>query len=112
MENNKMDRKEKIQIAFLIIMLFAVSGLFFCGIKIVKYHEMLINPLGYSLDHFNISSCTCYNSEGYFEVKSISNTCSGPQKPGYEFNEDCGSVPTGEGPGIGINKQNWIIPKT
>ena len=88
-----MERKEKIQIAFLIIMLMAVFGLIFCGIKIVKYHEMLINHLGYSLDHFNISSCTCYNSNGMFEVNSI-------------------STPTGEGPGIGINKQNWIIPKS
>ena len=88
-----MDRKEKIQIAFLIIMLCAVFGLIYAGAKIVTYHEMLINPLGYSLDHFNISSCTCYNSEGMFEVNAI-------------------SKPTGEGPGIGINRQNWIIPKT
>lgn len=86
-----MDRKEKIQIAFLIIMLMAVFGLIYAGAKIVTYHEMLINPLGYSLDHFNISSCTCYNSEGVFEVKSI-------------------SAPTTEIPGKGINSQNFILP--
>ena len=101
-----MERKEKIQIVFLIIMLGAVFGLIYCGVKIVTYHEMLINPLGYSLDHFNISSCTCYNSEGMFEVKSISNTCSGPLQPGYKFNDECGSVPIDQG----INKQNFIIP--
>ncbi len=86
-----MDRKEKIQIAFLIIMLGAVFGLIFCGIKIVKYHDMLTNPLGYSLDHFNIESCTCYGENGAFEVKAISN-----QK--------------GDAPGEGINKQNFILP--
>lgn len=86
-----MDRKEKIQIAFLIIMLMAVAALIFCGVKIVKYHDMLTNPLGYSLDHFNISSCTCYGQEGYFEVKSI-------------------SQPIGDAPGEGINRQNFIIP--
>lgn len=88
-----MNRKEKIQITFLIIMLMAVAALIFCGIKIVKYHDMLTNPLGYSLDYFDISSCTCYRSDGQsFIVDSI-------------------SLPKGDLPGEGINRQNWIIPQ-
>lgn len=67
------DTKDKIQIAFLGIMLLCAFGLIFVGIKIVKYHDMLSNPLGYNLDKFGINSCTCINNEGQsFKVNSIS----------------------------------------
>lgn len=89
-KTNKMDRKEATQIVFLIIMLGAVFALIFCGIKIVQYHDMLVNPLGYSLDHFNITTCTCYGQDGPFTVDSIS-------KPIEDSAYD-------------INKPNFIIP--
>lgn len=72
-QKQTMDRKDKIQIAFLGIMLFCAFALLFAGIKVVKYHEMLSNPLGYNLDKFDVASCTCYKNNGeVFKVNAIS----------------------------------------
>jgi hypothetical protein len=59
-ENKKTDYK---QIIFLILLVVAICALLFSGISIVRYSDMLKNPIGYNLKEFNIKTCTCINSE-------------------------------------------------
>lgn len=60
----KATRGEKIQIIFLILLCIAVAVLVFAVIEIIKYKNLLQNPLGYNLDKFNLQSCTCVDNSG------------------------------------------------
>lgn len=51
------------QIIFLIILVFAVAGLFSAVIGIYRYHDMLSNPVGYNMEQFGLNYCTCYDSQ-------------------------------------------------
>jgi accessory gene regulator protein AgrB len=53
-----------IQIIFLVLLLISISALIYAGITVVRYHEMLLNPLGYNLAKFNIESCSCVSNLG------------------------------------------------
>ena len=61
MEQSK--RSEYIQIIFLILLLLGIGALVFASIQIIKYREMLSNPLGYNLDKFDLTHCTCYDKD-------------------------------------------------
>ena len=59
-ENKKTDYK---QIIFLVLLVVAICSLIFCGISIVRYADMLKNPIGYNLKEFEIKTCTCIDKE-------------------------------------------------
>lgn len=60
----KATRGEKIQIIFLILLFLAVAVMIFAVIEIIKYKNMLQNPLGYNLEKFNLDSCKCTDKQG------------------------------------------------
>jgi hypothetical protein len=62
--DRKTTKGEKIQIIFLILLCIAVAVLIFAVIEIIKYKNMLQNPLGYNLDKFNLKSCSCLDNSG------------------------------------------------
>jgi hypothetical protein len=61
MEQSK--RSEYIQIVFLILLLLGIGALVFASIQIIKYRDMLSNPLGYNLERFSLAYCTCYDKD-------------------------------------------------
>ena len=70
MEEIKREELEKpkrgvvLNIIFLILLLLAIGALINSTITIYKYKDMLANPLGYNLDKFNISMCSCVDNSG------------------------------------------------
>ena len=69
----KTTKAEWIQIVFLILMLLAVAGLIIVIVQLVKYKQMLANPVGYVLDEFDISYCTCYDTQArLIPIKGLS----------------------------------------
>jgi hypothetical protein len=52
-----------IQIMFLILLLCAIAGLLMTTITILKYKDMLKNPVGYNMEKFGLTYCTCYNDD-------------------------------------------------
>ena len=64
--NRKATRAEIIQIVFLILLFVAVAALIICIVEIIKYRDMLQNPLGYNMNKFNLVSCTCTDKQGNF----------------------------------------------
>jgi hypothetical protein len=52
-----------LQIVFLILLLAAIFGLIYSAVTIVKYSEMLKNPMGYNIEQFGLKYCTCYDSD-------------------------------------------------
>lgn len=64
MESTNITRKEVIQIVFLIVLIIAVGALIFTTVTIIKYSDMLSNPIGYNLAKFGIDSCSYYDSGG------------------------------------------------
>ena len=62
-----------LQIIFLVVLIFAVGALVFTTITIIKYKNMLANPLGYNMDKYGLSYCTCYTSDGkVMPIKGLS----------------------------------------
>ncbi len=60
---------------FLILLLAAIVGLFAAVISIYDNKEMLSNPLGYNLDKFGLTSCTCYDTnDNIIQLESINKT--------------------------------------
>ena len=54
-------------------MIIAIGVLINTTIVILKYREMLQNPVGYNLDKFGINYCTCYdNSFKIIPIKGLS----------------------------------------
>jgi hypothetical protein len=53
-----------IQVAFLIILILAISALVGAIVTIHRYADVLTNPVGYNLAQFNISTCTCMDDFG------------------------------------------------
>jgi len=53
-----------IQIVFLIVLILAISALVGAIVTIHRYADMLMNPVGYNLARFNISSCSCIDDFG------------------------------------------------
>ena len=70
---NKRELKgQVIQIIFLVLLMIAIGALIFACIKIVQYHNMFSNPLGYNIQQFGIDSCICYKADGTSTlIKSI-----------------------------------------
>ena len=71
MEELKIEGLEKpkrkgtvLNIIFLILLLVAIGALINSTITIIKYKDMLVNPLGYSLDKFEIATCNCIDNSG------------------------------------------------
>ena len=56
LENKK--RKDLMNIIFLIALLLAIGALIFLIIWLIRYEQVLTNPLGYNLAKYNISSCS------------------------------------------------------
>ena len=50
------------QIVFLVLLLIAIGALIFACVYMVKYKDMLSNPIGYNMDRFNLKYCTCYDA--------------------------------------------------
>ena len=73
-QNRLEKRKQVIHIIFLLLMLVAVSGLIIATVKIVQYHDMLSNPLGYSLKQLGVDSCTCLKDNKPFFVEALNYT--------------------------------------
>ena|SRR3989304_5745172 len=72
-EKRKITRQEVIHIIFIILMIIAIGVLINTTIVILKYREMLQNPVGYNLDKFGINYCTCYdNSFKIIPIKGLS----------------------------------------
>lgn len=63
-QNRKATRSEKMQIVFLILMCLAIAALIVAVMTILKYKEMLSNPLGYNLEKFHLQSCSCLDDSG------------------------------------------------
>ena len=59
-----MERSEKIQIVFLIVMFIAILCLIYTTITIIRYSDMIKNPLSSNLDKFGIERCACYKPDG------------------------------------------------
>lgn len=67
------DRKSIIQVIFLILLTAAIASMITAIVTIIKYKEMLSNPLGYNMDKFNLNSCTCRDtSDRSIVINSIS----------------------------------------
>ena len=62
LENTK--RRDIMNIIFLICLVLAIGGLLFLIIWLVRYEQVLTNPLGYNLAQFNISSCSYLDHSG------------------------------------------------
>jgi len=64
--------KNVMSIVFLILLMVAIAVLMNAVITIYRYHDMLINPIGYSMKEFDLNSCSCIDNQGKFvEIKSI-----------------------------------------
>lgn len=50
-----------LQIVYLVLLLAAIGALINTNINIIKYKNMLANPLGYSMDKFGLGYCNCYD---------------------------------------------------
>ena len=68
MENiNKMNRSEKIQIAFLILIAIAISFLIIAIIVIIKnIEEIKSDPFELGIKKTDIESCSCFHEDGYY----------------------------------------------
>ena len=62
--SRKATRAEKLQIIFLILLLVAIATLIICIVVVLKYKDMLNDPLAYNLDKFNLQSCRCLDKDG------------------------------------------------
>ena len=66
MELEKEVIKEKpdyLRIIFLVILIIAIGALIYTTITIVKYKDILVNPMGVSMNQFGLKYCTCYDSQ-------------------------------------------------
>lgn len=52
-----------LNISFQIILLVAICAIIFTTITIYKYRDMLNNPMGYNMEQFGLSYCTCYDTQ-------------------------------------------------
>lgn len=74
MELSELDykkRKQWMDLAFTIAMILAVGALVFLCIWLVRYEQVLTNPLGYNLAKFNISYCS-YLDDGNLVIINAS----------------------------------------
>jgi hypothetical protein len=58
----KISRGQIIQIVFLALLFISLCTIIWVTGTIYKYHDMLLNPIGYNLAHWNISSCTYFQN--------------------------------------------------
>lgn len=66
-EKSKDSKSQVIQVIFLIVLVIAIGALIYASISIVRYHDLLMNPLGYNIKQFGINSCLCWkNGEPIF----------------------------------------------
>lgn len=61
-------KRDIIQITFLFLLIVAIAVLIGAIATIINYADMLQNPLGYNLAHFNIPSCSYFNDKGEMVV--------------------------------------------
>lgn len=57
-------KRQAIQIVFLVVLIIAIAVLLFTVITIIRYKDMLQNPLGYSFEKFGIDYCYCKDVHG------------------------------------------------
>jgi flagellar basal body-associated protein FliL len=62
LENNK--KRDLMNIIFLVCLVIAICALLFLIVWLVRYEQVLTNPLGYNLAQFNISSCSYLDDNG------------------------------------------------
>jgi len=62
----KKEDKHKIILhyVFMIVLIIAIFALIFATISILKYKEIIKNPIGSNLEKFNINSCKCIDNFG------------------------------------------------
>jgi len=71
MEEIKEVRKNYIQIIFLICLIVAICALIYTTITIIKYKDVITNPMGVTMAKFNLNTCTCIGQQGIVQIKSI-----------------------------------------
>jgi hypothetical protein len=64
MEEVKKERSVIMQALFLILLLLAIVALIYATITVIRYKEMLSNPLGYNLEKFGLDYCVCVDNSG------------------------------------------------
>ena len=62
-----MNRSEKIQISFLVLIAIAIACLIIAIVVIVKNIDEIKNdPFEYGMNKMGIENCQCFHSEGYY----------------------------------------------
>lgn len=63
MEEQKPNSDMK-QTVFLILLIIAICCLIWATLTVIKYKDIIKNPVGSNLKEFNIKTCTCIDSKG------------------------------------------------
>ena len=84
--DKELDMRKKVQIVFLIVSIIAVIMLFWTTLTIIKYKDMIKNPIGANLNQFNIAYCMCHDFQGKF-IPIKSTGYNGTLDVGQYFNE-------------------------
>jgi hypothetical protein len=69
-EKPKLDKKMVIQIIFLVLILITICLLFYTAGTLVKYGDMIRNPVGENLAYWNISSCSYWTEQGMVTINA------------------------------------------
>ena len=70
-----MEKREIIQIVFLIIMFISSLIILAAIITIHRYADLLNNPLGYNLEQFKLQACSCVDNFGnIINIEAINKT--------------------------------------
>ena len=64
MEEVKKEKGQVVQLIFLMVIIIALGVMLYSTITILRYKDMLSNPVGYNLDKFGINSCECVRYSG------------------------------------------------
>lgn len=75
--NEKMNRRDKIQIAFIVVILIVICVMIVAIITLAKYaEEIKSNAIDYAIKNTNIQGCTCYDDQGrqaFFGENQVNN---------------------------------------
>ena len=69
-EEVKLDKRMVLQIIFLILIVIAIAMLFYTVGTLVRYGDMIRNPIGENLAYWNISSCSYWTEQGMITINA------------------------------------------
>jgi hypothetical protein len=55
---------QTLQVIFLIVLIIAIAALVYATITVVRYKDIIVNPIGSNLKQFGISYCDCIKNTG------------------------------------------------